>query len=340
MLSIKTEPRSVDETAAADHGAGQEAAGGAVPLFGSIKAEPGTPDEDASAAATGAATSSGVAGCKDARGWSGEQPSAEATLGPLATKLRQQAEAAGIPPNEQQRDYFLLADQPFDGPQLLKLYRDKLASRLDTQYRVLRNGAVAERSSGRLGPSHVERVYPELAVAFDKLLASLEEAHHQQQQQQQQQEQAAKKRKLCSHDTTAAAIAAAAAAAAHEVSDAALKLLLALRCLLLWEGRQHREQQMLLLLQLLLFGGPAPAVVGVVECIDLASRDNDESLNMQLMQGGAELLLVREVLPKRQQQKHAGTGSSSWEARGGHGGSSGSSGRNAGRVVIKKELAL
>ena len=43
-------------------------------------------------------------------------------------------------------------------------------------------------------------------------------------------------------------------------------------------------------MQLLLFGGPAPAVEGVVECIDLVSDEEDESLNRQLMQGDEELL--------------------------------------------------
>ena len=73
------------------------------------------------------------------------------------------------------------------------------------------------------------------------------------------------------------------------------RLLLALQCLLRWEGRRLQDQELPLLLQLLLFGGPARGVDGVVECIDLVSDQEDESLNRQLMQGEDEMLITREV---------------------------------------------
>jgi hypothetical protein len=232
-----------------------------------------------------------------------------------------------MPPNEQQQEYFMLADQPFDGPELLQLYRKHLAPKPEIRYRVLRNGAVAERETGLLGPSHVERAYPALAPGFKQLVADVENS-------QQQQQQGNKKRQRSSCEV--AIEAAAAAAATEEPSDAARVLLLALRCLLHWEGQLHRQPALPLLLQLLLFGGPAPAVEGVVECIDLAACENDEALNMQLMQQGAELLLVKEVLPKQQQQQQQDGSDSSGETGGG---GSSSRGRDSGRASVKQEPA-
>lgn len=113
----------------------------------------------------------------------------------------------------------------------------------------------------------MQRAYPSLVPDFDSLVGVLPRQQRQLllQQQQQEQQPAQKRRKVSSGGT-----------AGVEPSDAA-NLLLALRCLLRWEDRQHQEQEKQLLLQLLLFGGPAPEVEGVVECIDLVSDEEDES---------------------------------------------------------------
>lgn len=88
-----------------------------------------------------------------------------------------------------------------------------------------------------------------------------------------------------------------------EPDGAARRLLLALQCLVRWEGMRLQDQELPLLLQLLLFGGPATAVDGVIECIDLVSVEQDASLNRQLLQGEDELLIAREVQPMESLQQ-------------------------------------
>lgn len=165
-----------------------------------------------------------------------------------------------------------------------------------------------------LGHSRVQHVYASLAPGFDKLVAALPEQQCQLLLAQQQQQPAQKKRKVSSSGSSAAA----AGDALSEPSDAATRLLLALRCLLRWEGRRLQEQELPLLLQLLLFGGPAPAVEGVVECVDLVSDEEDESRNRQLVQGEEDMLVTKVVEPKEV-------------------GSSGGASGGGGRVRVKQE---
>jgi hypothetical protein len=224
--------------------------------------------------------------------------------GPEAVRLLREARAAGFKylPNQQQMDYFFLADQPLDGSELLQLYTSHLAPLIATRH----TGSMGSRSgAGReaeafkaMGHSRVQQVCPSLAPGFDNLIAALSE-----QQQQQLQQPAQKKRKVSSRSTTAAV---AAVAAAIEPMDAAKRLLLALRSLVRWWSKGQQEQQLPLLMQLLLFGHPAADVEGVVECIDLVSDGEDESLNRQLMQGEEEVIVTREVQPREQRQRWGG----------------------------------
>ena len=287
-------------------------------ILRSIKLEPGT----GGAAAAGAAVGAGDGGGVGSSG-GGESSAAVAFPGPQTLALLQQAVAAGLGfPDKQQMDYFLLADDPFDGGQLLELFTAHLAPQLVTRSvgRTNRSGAVREAvMTVPLGHSRVQHVYSSLAPGFEQLTAALPEQQHLLLLQQQQQPPAQKKRKLNNGS------ASAAAAAAIEPTDAARRLLVALRCLLFWEGRRLQEQQLPLLLQLLLFGGPTPVAEGVVECVDLVSDEEDESLNRQLMQGEDELLIAKEVQPRGQQ-------ASSREGEGG-GGSRG----GLGRVRVKRE---
>jgi cytohesin len=217
-----------------------------------IKAEPGTAADGAGGLVAG-----------QAGGVSHQQPAAAAaaSLGPEAVQLLQQVTAVwgSVPQVSAQEHYFMLADQPLDGSELLQLCRDRLAPQAaptsrNTRQRAVRGNAAASGANG--GCHSMQQAHPDLVPGFERLVAALPEQQQQLLQQQQlQQPPAAKKRKLSSSNT-------AAAAAAVEPSDAASTLLLALCCLRLWEGQQLQEPDCPLLLQLLLFGGPFP-VTGV-----------------------------------------------------------------------------
>jgi hypothetical protein len=167
----------------------------------------------------------------------------------------------------------------------------------------------------------VQQAYPSLAPGFHSLIAALSEQQRQLLLQQQQQQPAPKRRKLSSGSP------ATAAAAALEPTDATMRLLLALRCLLRWQNTRRQGEELPLLLHLLLFGGPVPAVEGVVESIDLVSDEEDESLNRQLMRGDAGKLIAREVQPRESlQQQQAGSPEEE-----------GSGGSGSGRARIKQE---
>jgi ankyrin repeat protein len=321
-------------------------------LLKKIKAEPGTDEaaNDVDAADGGGGGGGGDGGGadggsglgRDTEAMTGQQPAAAAAAwGPQAQVLLERALVLWKSvPDARQREYFKLADQLFDGPELLKLYRDRLASMVTT--RVIsssrsRTGTVRESTATiPLGYSSIQHHYPALAPGFHALVANLPKEQRQllqQQQQRPQQQPAAKKRKLSSSNTAAAAAAAEAAAAVLEPTDAGRTLLLALRCLRLWESRGRaspQDQARPLLLQLLLFGGPAPADddKDIAECIELLSDDEQE------LQEGADLVVTREVPPKQQQQ--AGGGSSGVEA----GGDDGSTrDRGSGRARVKQEPA-
>jgi hypothetical protein len=172
----------------------------------------------------------------------------------------------------------------------------------------------------------VQHVYPSLAPGFEQLTQQLSEAEQQLLREQQQQQPGAKKRRRSSSSSDTAT------AVLEAPSDAARRLLLAVRCLLCWEGRRLQDQGLPLLLQLLMFGGPAPAADGVVECVDLVSDEEEESLNRQLMEGDAELVVVREVQHKEQQQQ-AGSGLAAEESIGG-------SSSSGGGVRVKRERGV
>mgnify|MGYP001807810047 CR=1 FL=1 len=133
-----------------------------------------------------------------------------------------------------------------------------------------------------------------------------------------------------------------------EPTDPARRLLLALRSLVRWWGKGQQEQQLPLLLQLLLFGHPAPDVEGVVECFEISSDGEDESLNRQLMQGEEEVIVTRELQPREQGkeevflQGRCSLGSSGSCAAVGGGaestaGCGGSNGSGLGRASVKRE---
>jgi hypothetical protein len=192
----------------------------------SIKVEPGTSIDPAAAAAAGGD------GTREYWHTAVQQPlaAAGATEGPQALRLLQEAKEAGFLylPNEQQMDYFLLADQPYDDAQLQELDTAQLAPQLATRSigRINRSGAIREAvMTVPMGKSHVQHVYPALAPGFENLIAALPEQQRQLllQQQQQQQQPTQKKRKLNDSSSTSAA------AAACDPTDAAMLLLQALR---------------------------------------------------------------------------------------------------------------
>jgi hypothetical protein len=98
-------------------------------------------------------TASSVAGGSQAHAAAaaGGVDSATAEYGPAAVQLLQQAAAAGLYlPNEQQREYFKLADQPFDADELLRLYEHQLAPMTvvkAVEGRALRSGFVRQAQS-------------------------------------------------------------------------------------------------------------------------------------------------------------------------------------------------
>jgi hypothetical protein len=75
------------------------------------------------------------------------------TPGPQALKLLQQAAAAGLYfPNEQQMEYYLLADLPFDSTQFLELCTEHLAPQLGDQEHQPQRGNQGGSYDHTIGP--------------------------------------------------------------------------------------------------------------------------------------------------------------------------------------------
>jgi hypothetical protein len=218
-----------------------------------------------------------------------------AQVGPAARHLLDEALACGFPlPDEQQRHYFLLADQPFDAGELLSLHELKCSSMVATRF------TSSERTRGgttrdsfvcvRLGVSYVEHQYS--SEAFPGFAAALLQLRD-----------AVPGLADGTWDPSAAAAAAAAEAEAAAASSAvtpaagaaaaaaARKLLLVLRCLREWEGKRVQQPKVPALLQLLLlFGEPrscrCQAAADVIEVIDLVQQEEEEEANREMVAGG------------------------------------------------------
>jgi hypothetical protein len=195
-------------------------------------------------------------------------------------------------PNEQQLDYYMLADLPFSATELQQLHSHYLAPWLASRSVANSNRGRAVRESVVTVPKPKGRIETQYTAAVSGPVVQMADAVPElsQQQQQQQQQPSKKKQKVSEGQGGESSIVQSAAAS---------KLLLVLRCFQLWESRQVQEKELPQLLQLLLHGQPAAAAAeAVIEVVDLVSDDENGQLDRQLLEGGEEVLLTKEVVPK------------------------------------------
>jgi hypothetical protein len=250
----------------------------------------------------------------------------EAQAGPAARQLLAKANACGFPwPDEAQRQYFLLADLPFNAEELLSLHQKKCGSFIATRFissEPTRRGTVRDSMRQvQLGVSYVEHKYSrESFPGLAERLLQLRDAVPGLAQGTWEPQTVAAGAAAGSPAAAAAGgcstavaegvpVAAAAAgggsasaaagcmsaavapagSGSAAVSDgAANKLLLTLRCLEQWEGNSNRQPQPPAVLQLLLFGAPRSCCPpsGVIEVVDLTQQEEEEEAAREMEAGG------------------------------------------------------
>jgi hypothetical protein len=202
----------------------------------------------------------------------------DAPLGRAAARLlHDHLHARLLPglPNEDQLQYYRLADEPFSAAQLVQLHSRHLAPKT---VRIVQadstSGAGSSRDTRRATKSsRAEQQYPLLAPG----LLRLRDAVY-----------------VFKHTTSTAAIPASAV----PQDAASRKLLLALHCLQEWEGRMVQQQEPPMLLQLLLLGKlqDGGGEGEVVEVVDLAAEDDmaqEQQQQQQLFaESGADCMVV------------------------------------------------
>ena len=217
---------------------------------------------------------------------------------PLGTAARALVkQEPGALPSQQQQKYWQLADLPYNAAELSQLVDHYLLPYIAQRHVAhgLRSGR--GREAEVLVPVTIPRIqqhYPVLASVVLQLHAQVEQEVQEVEQQQ--------------HVSSSVSPAA---------TPSSERLLLVLRCLFLWGKHQAQEQQLPSLLQILLVRARAAAAAGtetgaeamedsdVEEVLDL-TQDDDEVPQEQLeafLAGECEVMLVREVQGKQQQQQ-------------------------------------
>jgi hypothetical protein len=179
-------------------------------------------------------------------------------------------------PNEQQLQYYSLADTPFNAAELVQLHSRYLAPKTVRTVQTDASSAAGSRRSTRQATksSRVEQQFALLAPG----LLRLRDAVY-----------------VFKHTTSTAAIPASAV----PQNAASRELLLALRCLHKWEGRMVQQQEPPMLLQVLLLGKlqGGGGEGEVVEVVDLAADDDREQEQQRQQrlfeESGADCMVVR-----------------------------------------------
>jgi len=212
-------------------------------------------------------------------------------LGPRASQLVMEGleghQLAALP-NQEQLEYYVLADMEFDSSVLFQLYKRHVCFYVAQVHMggTLRSGHIRESVRAAVVPGRVQQQHPNLAGPLTDLAGQVPKLQSV---------------ASCSKSSKLPVV---------QQTDAAERLLLCLRCLDKWDKHVHlgqRQQLPQLLLQLLLPGVPAGQQEddggGVAEVIDLAQADTDQELTQQLLASGEDVLFVREKLPHQEQHQ-------------------------------------
>jgi hypothetical protein len=179
-------------------------------------------------------------------------------------------------PNEQQLQYYMLADEPFSAAELVQLHSSYLAPKTVRTVPTDTGGAASSSRETRRA-SKSTRAEQQFPSGLARGLLRLRDAVY-----------------VFKHTTSTAAIPASAV----PQNPAASKLLLALRCMHEWEGRMVQQQEPPMLLQLLLLGklqggGGEGDVVEIIDLAEGEERQEEQQRQQQLFEdSGADCAVV------------------------------------------------